>query len=149
MSGNSCILLVLDGVSKFSMMSVCAFQKVSMWPQHILFSFTPCLSKKNNIELKIPAWLMGSYIFLSAGIGSLSYSERMSRLGLTTLHTRRDIGDMIETFKIVTGRVDVEPSIWFTPLTSREGAASTLATSGQWPERKPIMKESRTSSPAE
>ena len=92
---------------------------------------------------------MGSYIFLSAGIGSLSYSERMSRLGLTTLHTRRDIGDMIETFKIVTGRVDVEPSIWFTPLTSREGAASTRATSGQWPERKPIMKESRTSSPAE
>ena len=60
----------------------------------------------------------------------MSYAERLSRLGLTTLHTRRDRGDMIETFKIVTGKVDVEPSIWFTPLTNREGATSTRAASG-------------------
>ena len=65
-----------------------------------------------------------------SGIGSLSYDERLRRLGLTTLLARRDRGDMIETFKIVTGKVDVEPSIWFTPLTNREGAASTRATSG-------------------
>ena len=65
-----------------------------------------------------------------SGIGSLSYAERLSRLGLTTLHARRDRGDMIETFKIVTGKVDVEPNIWFTSMTDREGAASTRATSG-------------------
>ena len=38
---------------------------------------------------------------------------------------------MIESFKIITGKVDVQQNIWFTPLTSREGAASTRATSGQ------------------
>ena len=65
-----------------------------------------------------------------SGIGSLSYQERLERLGLTTLQARRERGDMIETFKILTGKVDVQPSTWFTPLTNREGAASTRATSG-------------------
>ena len=47
-----------------------------------------------------------------SGIGSLPYEERLDRLGLTTL------------------QVDVQPSTWFSPLESREGAASTRATSG-------------------
>ena len=66
-----------------------------------------------------------------SGIGNLPYQERLDRLGLTTLHARRERGDMIESFKIITGKVDVQQNIWFTPLTSREGAASTRATSGQ------------------
>ena len=37
---------------------------------------------------------------------------------------------MVETFKILTGKVNVDPDIWFTPLASREGASSTRATSG-------------------
>ena len=65
-----------------------------------------------------------------SGIGSLSYEERLERLGLTTLQARRERGDMIETYKIITGKVDVQPSTWFSPLESREGAASTRATSG-------------------
>ena len=59
---------------------------------------------------------------------------------MTTLHARRERGDMIETFKIVTGKVDVEPSVWFTPLTNREGAASTRATSGHL---NPARREAR------
>ena len=39
---------------------------------------------------------------------------------------------MVEAYKIITGKVDVQPSTWFTPLESREGAASTRATSGQF-----------------
>ena len=54
----------------------------------------------------------------------------MDRLGLTTLQARRQRGDMIETYKIITNKVDVQPSIWFDPLTSREGAASTRSTTG-------------------
>ena len=64
-------------------------------------------------------------------MSSLPYEERLNKLGLTTLQSRRERGDMIETFKIMTGKVDVEPGIWFTPLTTREGAASTRATSSQ------------------
>ena len=63
-------------------------------------------------------------------MGNLPYEERLAKLGLTTLQARRERGDMIESFKIITGKVDVQPGLWFTPLTSREGAASTRATSG-------------------
>jgi hypothetical protein len=37
---------------------------------------------------------------------------------------------MIETYKILTRKVDVNPDTWFTPMGSREGAASTRATFG-------------------
>ena len=63
-------------------------------------------------------------------MGSLLYEERLDRLGLTTLKARRPRGDMIENYKIITNKVDVQSSIWFDPLTSREGAASTRATTG-------------------
>ena len=65
-----------------------------------------------------------------AEIGSLPYEERLDRLGLTTLQARRERGDMVETYKIITGKVAVQPSTWFSQLTSREGAASTRATCG-------------------
>ena len=65
-----------------------------------------------------------------SGMGSLPYEERLRRLGLTTLQARRERGDMVETFKILNGKVDVDKNIWFTPLVNREGAASTRATSG-------------------
>ena len=65
-----------------------------------------------------------------SGMGSLPYEERLDRLGLTTLQARRQRGDMIETYKIINNKVDVQPSIWFDPLTSREGAASTRSTTG-------------------
>ena len=65
-----------------------------------------------------------------SGMGNLPYEERLRRLGLTTLQARRDRGDMIDTYKILTGKVDVQQGIWFTPLTSREGASSTRTTSG-------------------
>ena len=63
-------------------------------------------------------------------MGNLPYEERLNKLGLTTLQARRERGDMIDTFKILTGKVDVEPGIWFDPLNSREGASNTRTTSG-------------------
>ena len=65
-----------------------------------------------------------------SGMGSLPYEERLTRLGLTTLQARRERGDMVETYKILTGKSDVDQNIWFTPLENRDGAASTRATSG-------------------
>ena len=62
-------------------------------------------------------------------MGGLPYEERLRRLGLTTLQARRERGDMIEAYKIITGKVDVDPAIWFTPLTNREGASRS--TTGQ------------------
>ena len=66
-----------------------------------------------------------------SGVGNLPYQERLDKLGLTTLQARRERGDMIDSYKILTGKVDVKPETWFTPLTSsREDSATTRATSG-------------------
>ena len=65
-----------------------------------------------------------------SGMGNLTYEERLAKLGLTTLQDRSVRGDMIETYKILTDKVDVNPDTWFTPIGSREGAASTRASDG-------------------
>ena len=43
----------------------------------------------------------------------LPYEERLRRLGLTTLVERRHRGDMIETYKILTGREKIDPTSYF------------------------------------
>ena len=43
----------------------------------------------------------------------LSYEERLERLGLTTLEERRIRGDLIETYKIVTGKENVNREKFF------------------------------------
>ena len=77
-----------------------------------------------------------------SGMGNLTYEERLAKLGLTTLQDRRVRGDMIETFKILTEKVDVNPDTWFTPIGSRKKAASTST----WPEKWQLLKSGRTSS---
>lgn len=47
------------------------------------------------------------------GFGGLSYEERLRRCGLTTLETRRTRGDLIEAYKILTGKVDMESGRFF------------------------------------
>ena len=47
------------------------------------------------------------------GLGTLSYSERLKRTGLTTLEERRDRGDLIEVFKIVRGFSRVDSKYFF------------------------------------
>ena len=44
------------------------------------------------------------------GFKKLSYRERLIRLGLPTLKFRRIRGDMVEVFKIITGKYDLEVS---------------------------------------
>ena len=61
-----------------------------------------------------------------------TYEERLAELGMVTLETRRNRGDMIQTFRIMSGIDQVDPQTWFTPNTQvvRGGAASTRSTTG-------------------
>ena len=43
----------------------------------------------------------------------LSYSERLSSLGLTTLATRRLHGDLVETYEILTHVERIDPDQFF------------------------------------
>ena len=45
---------------------------------------------------------------------NLQYEERLKRLGLTTLEDRRIRGDMIETYKLLTCKEDINPGKFFT-----------------------------------
>ena len=47
------------------------------------------------------------------GLGNLSYEERLRRCKLRILEIRRNRGDLIETFTILTGREDLPPVHFF------------------------------------
>ena len=47
----------------------------------------------------------------------LEYDERLLRLGLYTLQYRRRRGDLIETYKMLTGRENIDASVFFRKAT--------------------------------
>ena len=61
-----------------------------------------------------------------------TYEERLAELGMVTLETRRQRGDMIQTFKIMSGADKVKADTWFnlSSTVEREGAAQTRCITG-------------------
>ena len=56
-----------------------------------------------------------------------TYEERLSILSLKTPEDRRLRGDMIETYKILTGKSKVSLETWFCLAKEQEGIVSTRA----------------------
>ena len=56
---------------------------------------------------------------LVPSVRNLPYEERLKKLGLTTLVERRYRGDMIETYKILTGKEKIDPSRYFDVVNER------------------------------
>ena len=59
-----------------------------------------------------------------------TYEERLATLKMRTVEDRRVRGDLIETFKILTGKSDVDLNTWFTLAKEKEGTVSTRAATG-------------------
>ena len=59
-----------------------------------------------------------------------SYEERLALLKMRTLEERRTRMDMIETFKILTGKSNVNFSVWFSLAKDKETVVSTRAATG-------------------
>ena len=61
-----------------------------------------------------------------------TYEERLAEMGMVTLETRRQRGDMIQTFKIMSGADKVKADTWFnlSSTVERDGAAQTRCITG-------------------
>ena len=55
-----------------------------------------------------------------------SYEEKLAAMGMSTLEERRKRGDLIQMFRIMTGKDKVDLATWFTPAEAREGALSNV-----------------------
>ena len=59
-----------------------------------------------------------------------SYEQKLAVLGLSTLEESRERGDMIEMYKIMTGKSKIEAGLFFSPAPVRSGALNTRGNSG-------------------
>ena len=50
---------------------------------------------------------------MNSGFKKFSYAERLRKLSLTTMETRFLRNDLILVYKILTGKVDIDPGIFF------------------------------------
>jgi len=46
-------------------------------------------------------------------LGSLNYDDRLKQLGLMKLERQRMRSDLVETFKIVNGKYNINPELFF------------------------------------
>jgi len=48
-----------------------------------------------------------------SGLNSRTYEDKLKELGIVTLEERRHQMDMLQTYKILSGKDRVDPNVWF------------------------------------
>ena len=61
-----------------------------------------------------------------SNLRSQTYHERLLELGLDTLEERRLRGDLLQAYRVFSGKDNVDPSTWFTTLGPEEGAVQAV-----------------------
>jgi ribonuclease P/MRP protein subunit RPP40 len=57
-----------------------------------------------------------------SGLKATSYEEKLKELGISTLEERRRYLDMLQTYKVLTGKVNVDRATWFDMASSGQRA---------------------------
>ena len=58
------------------------------------------------------------------------YEDRLRELNLETLEERRTRGDLIQAYRVLSGKADVDPNIWFTLYQPADDTVSTRQAGG-------------------
>jgi len=74
---------------------------IQVWSPHLATDVL-CLEKIQRAATKIVP-----------GLKKLEYGDQLKRLGLTTLESQRKRGDLIDTYKILTGKENIESNKFF------------------------------------
>jgi hypothetical protein len=61
------------------------------------------------------------------GLKATSYEEKLKELGITTLEERRKYLDMLQTYKVMTGKDNVDRATWFDMASSGQRATRQAA----------------------
>ena len=69
-------------------------------------------------------------INMVANFRSRNYQDKLKEAGMLTLEQRRERGDLIHMFRIMTGKDDVHFSTWLKRSSDMENGANTRAASG-------------------
>jgi hypothetical protein len=59
-----------------------------------------------------------------------NYTERLALLGMTTMEDARRRGDLIQMYRVMTGKDRVDPATWFTPTQEMQGSMATRVITG-------------------
>ena len=60
-------------------------------------------------------------VAMVTNLKSRNYKERLAELGMTSLEDRRRRGDLIQIYRVMTGKDRVDPSTWFISTQERQG----------------------------
>ena len=84
----------------------------------------------NKADKEILEKVQKRAVSMVSNFQATTYESKLLESGMTTLEKRRERGDLIMMYRIMTGKDDVHYSTWFEKMTDRENGATTRTTSG-------------------
>ena len=85
--------------------------------EYAIQSWSPWLIQDKEVLEKVQK----RAIRMVSNLKGKTYEERLVEANMTTLETRRYRGDLIQMFRIMTGKDDVDPNIWFQTMADSRG----------------------------
>ena len=94
-----------------------------------------CVYARHHLEYAVQSWspwliqdkevlekVQKRAIRMVSNLKGKTYEERLVEANMTTLETRRFRGDLIQMYRTITGKYDVDPLIWFQTMADNRGS---------------------------